>query len=475
MHDRRKVVFKDGGFWRVCAGFACLMLSAYATNIAVFPLFDSVFTFARDISQTVQAAVLVMVGVLGMVRPRALRLKWAPACVVAMGVVGAALLVVSISVESAALLVLSSSMFAVVRACATLSVGLAAARVLSGRGVAIAVSLAFSLAIAGQVVCWMVPSYVGLALYFALPFVIFALSRKDAFFMGELTMAGESPEDISVTRPGSFLPLASRAFVAIFMFRAAFGYSLRFGEDGGTPVALFAMIAPVALAAILFVFWQKFDADVLMQVAAICVICGLTFVNSSNVMMRDMSNVLMSSGDALFYIVMWTVLISVGSRNHVGALAAIGWGTGIGAFGTLFGAALGVMGNELSESSADALMVASGSMIALFAGYVLIGLRKFSFEEAIEGIVPADLDARVKTTEDLLAARCAAISERYRLTPRETEVFGMLARGRNREYIQEKLVVSRGTVKTHVRHVYEKLGIHSHQELIDLVEGGLGE
>ncbi len=47
----------------------------------------------------------------------------------------------------------------------------------------------------------------------------------------------------------------------------------------------------------------------------------------------------------------------------------------------------------------------------------------------------------------------------------------MLARGRDRAYIEEALVVSRNTVKAHVKHVYAKLGIHSHQELIDLVEG----
>lgn len=46
----------------------------------------------------------------------------------------------------------------------------------------------------------------------------------------------------------------------------------------------------------------------------------------------------------------------------------------------------------------------------------------------------------------------------------------MLARGRDRAYIQEQLVVSRNTVKAHVKHVYAKLDIHTHQDLIDLVE-----
>ena len=37
---------------------------------------------------------------------------------------------------------------------------------------------------------------------------------------------------------------------------------------------------------------------------------------------------------------------------------------------------------------------------------------------------------------------------------------------------QETLVVSYNTVKTHVSHVYAKLGVHSQQELIDVVESG---
>ena len=35
----------------------------------------------------------------------------------------------------------------------------------------------------------------------------------------------------------------------------------------------------------------------------------------------------------------------------------------------------------------------------------------------------------------------------------------------------ETVGVSYNTVKTHVAHIYTKLGVHSHQELIDLVAG----
>ena len=46
----------------------------------------------------------------------------------------------------------------------------------------------------------------------------------------------------------------------------------------------------------------------------------------------------------------------------------------------------------------------------------------------------------------------------------------MLARGRNRAYIEENLVISRNTVNAHVKHIYNKLDIHSHQDLLDMVE-----
>jgi DNA-binding NarL/FixJ family response regulator len=49
-------------------------------------------------------------------------------------------------------------------------------------------------------------------------------------------------------------------------------------------------------------------------------------------------------------------------------------------------------------------------------------------------------------------------------------VLSLLARGRNGSYIKDELVVSYNTVKAHVKHIYKKLGIHTHRELIDLIE-----
>lgn len=63
-----------------------------------------------------------------------------------------------------------------------------------------------------------------------------------------------------------------------------------------------------------------------------------------------------------------------------------------------------------------------------------------------------------------------ALAAAHRLTPRETEVFALLAQGRSIPYIRDELIISRETAATHAKHIYAKLGVHSRQELIDLVQ-----
>jgi DNA-binding CsgD family transcriptional regulator len=67
--------------------------------------------------------------------------------------------------------------------------------------------------------------------------------------------------------------------------------------------------------------------------------------------------------------------------------------------------------------------------------------------------------------------QCDAVAEKYGLSKRQREVLEMLAKGRNAEYITEKLVISQHTAKAHIYNIYQKTGVHSRQELMDLVEG----
>ena len=54
------------------------------------------------------------------------------------------------------------------------------------------------------------------------------------------------------------------------------------------------------------------------------------------------------------------------------------------------------------------------------------------------------------------------------LSAREREILALLLEGRSGPFIRENLGLSKSTVDTHIRHIYQKAGAESRQELIDL-------
>lgn len=67
-------------------------------------------------------------------------------------------------------------------------------------------------------------------------------------------------------------------------------------------------------------------------------------------------------------------------------------------------------------------------------------------------------------------AKVNLVAQKNALSPRQKEVLHLLARGRNAQYIMNELCISNATVKSHIYGVYRKLGVHTQQELIDLIE-----
>lgn len=66
--------------------------------------------------------------------------------------------------------------------------------------------------------------------------------------------------------------------------------------------------------------------------------------------------------------------------------------------------------------------------------------------------------------------RCDAFSKSIGLSPRQSEVLALLARGYNASYIERTLVISNHTVKSHTYSIYQKAQVHSKQELIERIE-----
>lgn len=100
-------------------------------------------------------------------------------------------------------------------------------------------------------------------------------------------------------------------------------------------------------------------------------------------------------------------------------------------------------------------------------GAVLVMCTFMAFTErdlaAAVNLLPTDKKRRFTN-------KCLAVAARCGLSERETEIMQLFAKGRNLAYIQDQLCLSKSTVSTHRQHIYQKLGVHSSQEMIDLIQ-----
>lgn len=107
----------------------------------------------------------------------------------------------------------------------------------------------------------------------------------------------------------------------------------------------------------------------------------------------------------------------------------------------------------------------NGSSLGIASG---IPIRK------IEANAPEEQKHEVEETATrrpgVFRLKCEIVAKKYGLSSRQREVLGMLAKGRNADYITEKLIISSHTAKAHIYNIYQKTGVHSRQELMNLVE-----
>ena len=455
---------------RALVAYGALLCAVSLMNTAVFPLFDAVFMFARDVSVTCSAVAFLVMGALAWRAPHWLRPRHFLALTLGCLVGGGVLLAAGLTLASPVLLTIGASLVACGRACVTVTVGLVLAT-LSGWAAAAVIAAACSLQMIGAPWFSLLPPAVAVAAYLVLPLVALGLTAKRAVGFLRKGAPQQPPADLAVTRPTSFLAPFSALFICLFLFQVAFGFALRFDEVAGAPRLSEASALPVVLVlAYVLVKRRPFSPDVLVSLSALAVIGGFLLATRTepSVLWGDVT--LLNAGNSLFAMTAQLALVAIAARNPLGAATVIAWGNGASSVGSLVGAAAGMVANGWVVADPQLRFAIPAALLLVFAGYVILGLRKFTFKAVIEGVAPVGEQQAAQAPEEVFQHRCEAVASRHGLTPREAEVFAMLARGRDRAYIEEALVVSRNTVKAHVKHIYAKLGIHSHQELIDLIE-----
>ena len=174
------------------------------------------------------------------------------------------------------------------------------------------------------------------------------------------------------------------------------------------------------------------------------------------------------AGYGTFNVLIWILLADISFTYRLSGIMVFGIGWGMVTLGVLLGSSLGQFVCAFAPFSPQSL-----SLIALMATLAILISYMFVFNEN-------DLIALAKGDEDKDEAepkrqrfqdRCKDVAGEYGLSPKETEIMILFAKGRSSTRIQEELYLSRGTVTTHLRHIYQKMDVHGKQEFLDVIEG----
>ncbi|WP_251178676.1 response regulator transcription factor [Adlercreutzia agrestimuris] len=254
------------------------------------------------------------------------------------------------------------------------------------------------------------------------------------------------------------------------LLMAAYSFTMNFCRTTGGVLNDLTMLGVAFAALIVLVFalffFERFDVRYLFRIALPLMVAGALlqpFVQGGGLLV---AGIMLNMSHASFVILTMIVLSTICSRYGVLAI----WLFGLTRAARVIASVLG----SYCGTSAWAVLDESG--ILLLTNIVVIVLVAFSMfllnETDLEttwGITPVKTRHETATYRESLSGRCAQVARLHGLTLREEEILALLAQGKSTPRIQQELCISNGTAKSHIRHIYAKLNVHSRDEVIQLV------
>lgn len=135
-----------------------------------------------------------------------------------------------------------------------------------------------------------------------------------------------------------------------------------------------------------------------------------------------------------------------------------------------------VLGSSVGAAIPSMMVTLVGFLLvaAIMIVFLRVLLRRNLFQEggAVEEPVHDEGEALQKEAAPMKRAAFSVPEEKateFKLTAREIEVIGLFAQGLSLKKTASELFISVSTAQTHIKSVYKKVGIHSKDELIELI------
>ncbi|WP_102379371.1 helix-turn-helix transcriptional regulator [Raoultibacter timonensis] len=260
------------------------------------------------------------------------------------------------------------------------------------------------------------------------------------------------------------------AMVRIFGPSGAWGDSntTYFDSLGRIPAISVLTICLALFALLTLLLMVRKPVSIRFQLPILVVIAGLFVVVIRSQLGDSSSAVLLDSivqaNDPFAHLLFWSVIAAaltaldmpenriIGIPGLVYAASSIVW--------VVF-----LRGSAVIETAVILVVVAIVMNRSWFSGLLKGRDGAADVESADE---PEDSASRLAQT---ITERCQEVASEHGLSPREAEVFLLLAQGRTCSFIQDELVLAESTVKTHMSHIYAKMDVSGRQGMMDLVFG----
>lgn len=170
-------------------------------------------------------------------------------------------------------------------------------------------------------------------------------------------------------------------------------------------------------------------------------------------------------GFCYVHLVMWGLCSYLTKNFNLPATWVISWPTCCLMLGQLIGGVTSsVLGQQANGEYWIQMLATAMVFILLMASLIMLSSRNL-----VTGWGMASPANRIHA-DSLISTVVEELCIENKLTPREGEVFALMARGKNRKAISKELVISEETAKSHINGLYRKLDVHSQQDLLTLVE-----
>lgn len=233
------------------------------------------------------------------------------------------------------------------------------------------------------------------------------------------------------------------------------------GEIAGAPATVARIVLIFVVIAALEFTWQKPVKRLSAPVLVFLITLAVVFVLLRSAPFLASAETLVSAGYLYYVTLLWRMAANFARGNSFQRVRSFLLVFACNAFGLLLGTVFSHAASCLSGVP-DSIPLFLVSYAVFVLGFVL---AKFDFLSTTKKGV-GNSGGFSGNAEDEI---CQRVSIEYGLTSKEAEVLSLVVSRRSLREMAVGMGVSVNTVKTHVAHVYQKLDVHSREEVIELV------